>query len=125
MNCTKCHFTQQVPTLEEMPNFSKLGFGVITTGNIKIESPNSSVSTVTRLLAGRPSNRDPVAGRNEKCVFDSEYPVQLWDHPASYLMGSGGLFNRLGWPGRKADHTPASGANIKSVAIPQHFRTFS
>jgi hypothetical protein len=36
-------------------------------------------------------------------------------HPASYPMGTGGSFPRnKAWPGRDADHSPPSSAEVKN-----------
>jgi hypothetical protein len=36
-------------------------------------------------------------------------------HPASYLMGTGGSFpGGKAWPGRDADHSPPSSAEVKN-----------
>jgi hypothetical protein len=34
-------------------------------------------------------------------------------HPASYPVGARGSFPGLGWPGREADHSPPSGAEVR------------
>ena len=61
-----CRLAQLILALEEKPELSNLGFEVLTTVNIKIESRDSSVGTVTRLRARRPRNRGSIAGRGRK-----------------------------------------------------------
>jgi hypothetical protein len=38
-------------------------------------------------------------------------------HPTSYLMGTGSSFPGVKWPGRKADHSPPTSAEVKKIWI--------
>jgi hypothetical protein len=57
--------------------------------------------------------------------FDSRQVQDLFllhsihTHPTSYPMGNGGFFARVRWPGREADHSTPSGAEVLNIrAIP-------
>jgi hypothetical protein len=60
-------------------------------------------------------DRGLIPGRGNRFFFQSLRPDWLWNHPASYSMSSGGPFlGGKAWPGREADHSPPSSAEVKN-----------
>jgi hypothetical protein len=60
-----------------------------------------------------------IPSRGKILFFTPQHPGQLWGHPASHTMGTGGSFPRVKQLGHEADHAPESSAEIKNgAAIP-------
>jgi len=76
------------------------------------EVRSSSVSTVTRLRAGR-QGFDCRQGQG--ICFFATASNRFWAHAASYAIGTGVLSPGVKWPGREAGHSPPSGAWFKNL----------
>jgi hypothetical protein len=55
----------------------------------------------------------PIKGK--KFVSAPQYPDGIWGPPSLLSMGTGSFSPELKRPGREADHSPPSGAEIKNV----------
>jgi hypothetical protein len=54
----------------------------------------------------------------ESRMFSSPYrPDRLWAHLASYQIDTWGSFPGVKWPGREADHSPPTSAEVKKTWI--------
>jgi hypothetical protein len=58
--------------------------------------------------------RVPVGSRIFSCP---RRPDQLWDHPASYPVGTGVIFHGIKRLGREADHSSPASAEVKKMWI--------
>jgi hypothetical protein len=79
------------------------------------KSRNSSVGIVTELRAGRSGFKGSIPGRDWE-FFSSAPCLDLSEaHPASYPVGKlGALSPGVERPGREADHSPPSSADVKN-----------
>jgi hypothetical protein len=69
-----------------------------------------------REIDGRPRNQGSIpAGRREIYLF---HKVQAGSeaHPVAYTMGTGDVSRGVQRPGREADYSPPSSAEVKNVA---------
>jgi hypothetical protein len=56
----------------------------------------------------------------ESRIFSSRHPDQLWAHPDSYPMGTGGFSL-----GREADHSPPTSAEVKRIWVYTYISTYA
>ena len=63
------------------------------------------------LRAGRQRSRSSSLGRVRDFLFSMSSRLA----PASYTMGTGGSFPEVKRPGRKADHSPPTSAEVKKI----------
>jgi hypothetical protein len=85
----------------------------IETHFLRLGSHDSSVSIVTRLRVGRPG----FDYRQEQQFYSLSHRVQTGSgaQPAFYPVGTGGGFRGVNQPGREADHSPPSSAEVKNA----------
>jgi hypothetical protein len=75
------------------------------------KSPDSSVGIVMgRMLEARGS----IPGRGKTFSIFHSVQTNSEAHPASCPMGTGGLSLKVKRPGREANHSPPSGAEVKN-----------
>jgi hypothetical protein len=73
-------------------------------------SRDSLVGIATRYgLEGRGS----IPGRGEICFFTPQHPDRLWGPPSLLSNGPGSLSPEIKVPGREADNSPPSSAQVK------------
>jgi hypothetical protein len=77
-----------------------------------IRSWGISVSIMTRLRAGRPGF---YSWQNKYFYSSPPHPDRLWGSPSLLSIEYQGLFPGLKRPGREADHSPPSSAEIKNA----------
>jgi hypothetical protein len=77
-------------------------------------SCGSSGSIVSCLRAGRSGDQGSIPDRGRVFVFSPCVQTGSGAHPTSYPMGTGGSFpGGKARPGRDADHSPPSSAEVK------------
>jgi hypothetical protein len=59
-----------------------------------------------------------IPGRGKRCFWSSQCPHRIWGPNTLLSNGHLGFFCRGKRPGRDADHTPPSNAEVKNGAIP-------
>jgi hypothetical protein len=67
------------------------------------------------LRAGRSRGRISIPGRGKNFLHVVQTDSEVL--PTSYPMGTGSCFPGLKWPGREADHSPPTSAEVKKMWI--------
>jgi hypothetical protein len=70
--------------------------------------------------------RGSIPGKGTMFLFSAEFRLALGAHPSFWSMGTGGCFRVENQPGRDADHSLASSAEVKNgESVPPLLHIFS